>query len=59
MLGIPVLIIGITLYHLAIWNSPQPTPTGIQPHRTISLIRAPHQPAAANDGLPERAVSGV
>jgi len=44
MLGIPLLIIFVSLYHLAVcWNGPQPALMAVQPHRTIHVVRAGHQ----------------
>jgi hypothetical protein len=44
MLAAPVLIIVVSLYHLAMyWNSPQTPPMGSQPHLTIHSVRAGHQ----------------
>ena len=44
LFGAPLLIIVIALCHLAAcWNSPQPTPLGSRPHRTIHLVRAGHR----------------
>jgi hypothetical protein len=43
-LVVPALVIVIVLYHLvACWSSPQPTPLGSGPHRTIHVVRAGHQ----------------
>jgi hypothetical protein len=43
-LVVPTLVIVIALYHLvACWNSPQPTPLGSGPHRTIYVVQARHQ----------------
>ena len=55
MLGTLVLIIFVALYHLATFsNSEQPTPMGIQPHRTIHLVRAEHQaPASTKESRSE------
>jgi hypothetical protein len=44
MLGVPLLIIFVSLYHLAVcWNSPQPALMAAQPHRTIHVVGMGHQ----------------
>jgi len=54
MLGTPVLVIVIALYHLAAyWSSPPPTRMAIKPPRVIHVVRAEHQklPPATGSSL--------
>lgn len=54
MLGVPVLISAVALYHLiTCWNSPEPTLMAMQPHRIIHVVRAGQQVKPSTSLVPD------